>query len=142
MEQEYIVFKLVNEQYAHRVGVITEVMVYSEPVPVPGAPSEVEGVLNVRGNVITVISGRKLFEMEPTKQNNDEWRIILLETPYGPCGVSVDAVEEIVRFPEGDIVNSDRMAESELIKGTVQHALGLLILADFTEIGKKQEDHG
>ena len=139
MEQEYIVFRLVGEQYAHQVGVITEVMIYSEPVPVPGTPEEVEGILNVRGNVITVISGRKLIEHEIAAPDTGEWRIILLETPNGTYGVSVDAVEEIVRFPAEDIADSQGRGDSIFIKGTVQHSLGLLILADFTEIEKKQE---
>jgi purine-binding chemotaxis protein CheW len=135
MQQEYVVFRLVGEKYVHLVDIITEVMIYSEPVPVPGAPEVVEGILNVRGSVVTVISGRKLIKHEVITATG-EWRIILLETPDGLYGISVDAVDEIIRFPVEDIANTGGMADSVFIKGTVQHALGLVILLDFTEIGK------
>ena len=139
MELECVLFRLGNEQYAHCVGVVTEVIVYLVPVPVPGAHTEVEGVINVRGSVIPVISGRKLFELGSTIPNCD-WRIILLETPHGRYGVSVDAVGEIIRFSEDNITDSDKMSDPKLVKGTVQHELGLLILTDFNEVGVKQEN--
>ena len=67
--------------------------------------------------MITVISGRKLIKHEV-----------------------VTATDEIIRFPVEDIANTEGMADSKFIKGTVQHTLGLIILLDFTEIGKNQED--
>lgn len=129
-EHNWICFCLSGEQYVQPVTSVREIIRYSPPVPVPGAPQEFEGILNVRGEVVTIASGRRLMELTPSPPTND-WRIIILETETGPFGLVVDRVVEIVRFRATDIDTSARKPESDLIRGTILHQNGLLILTDF-----------
>jgi len=115
--------------YVHPVDSIREIINYESPIPVPGADREVEGILNVRGEVITVLSGQVLLELDdapPDKEGN----IIILDTTAGQIGLSVNAVDEIITLEPRQIDTGQESAASNLIKGTVRHDDGLFILID------------
>ena len=58
---QWVTFKLDNETYGINVMQVQEVLRYTEIAPVPGAPSYVLGIINLRGNVVTVIDTRQRF---------------------------------------------------------------------------------
>ena len=58
---QWVTFKLENEVYGINVMQVQEVLRYSEIAPVPGAPVYVLGIINLRGNVVTVIDTRSRF---------------------------------------------------------------------------------
>ena len=124
--------------YVHPVDSIREIINYESPIPVPGADREVEGILNVRGEVITVLSGQVLLELDdapPDKEGN----IIILDTTAGQIGLSVNAVDEIITLESRQIDTGQESAASNLIKGTVRHDDGLFILIDLSNY--RQESH-
>ena len=126
---KWISFRLGTEMYVHPVDSIREIINYESPIPVPGADREVEGILNVRGEVITVLSGQVLLELDdapPDKEGN----IIILDTTAGQIGLSVNAVDEIITLEPRQIDTGQESAASNLIKGTVRHDDGLFILID------------
>lgn len=130
MELECITFRVENEHYANLVHPVIEVMLYQQPTPVPGSPANVEGILNVRGKVVTVLSGRRIFGLQENTATND-WRIMIFDSPHGMYGVTVDAVDEIVRFDETRVEITERVTQLSIYKGTVNHAhYGLLIFID------------
>ncbi len=53
-----VTFQLENETYGVNVMQVQEILRYSEIAAVPGAPSYVLGIINLRGNVVTVIDTR------------------------------------------------------------------------------------
>ncbi len=119
------------ETYAHAIDSVREVIHYAVPVPVPGSPAEVEGILNVRGEVVSVFSGRRLLSLGEDRDTDDEdRRVIILETSTGLMGLDVDKVKEIVSFSEQDIEATAQVADGELIKGIYHHSEGLLIPID------------
>ncbi|WP_233468497.1 chemotaxis protein CheW [Zooshikella ganghwensis] len=67
MDKQYLCFHLNDEYFVHSVSNIREVMPYLGPTPVPGSPDIVEGVLNIRGNVVSIISAQKSFNLIKTK---------------------------------------------------------------------------
>jgi len=135
---KWISFRLGTEMYVHPVDSIREIINYESPIPVPGADREVEGILNVRGEVITVLSGQVLLELDdapPDKEGN----IIILDTTAGQIGLSVNAVDEIITLEPRQIDTGQESAASNLIKGTVRHDDGLFILIDLSNY--RQESH-
>ena len=52
---QWVTFRLDNETYGINVMQVQEVLRYTEIAPVPGAPDYVLGIINLRGNVVTVI---------------------------------------------------------------------------------------
>lgn len=124
--------------YVHPVDSIREIINYESPIPVPGADREVEGILNVRGEVITVISGQVLLDIEDTAPDKDG-NIIILDTTAGQIGLSVNAVDEIITLEPTQVDTGQEATGSSLIKGTVRHNDGLFILIDLSDY--RQESH-
>ena len=58
---QYVTFTLENEVYGINVMQVQEVLREIEVAPVPGAPHYVLGIINLRGNVVSVIDGRARF---------------------------------------------------------------------------------
>ncbi|MGB7390348.1 chemotaxis protein CheW, partial [Marinomonas sp.] len=91
---QYLTFKLIDETYGINVLQIKEVLRYSEIAPVPGAPSYVLGIVNLRGNVVTVVDTRVRFGL-PECTITDDTRIIIIEHDGEQIGLLVDAVQEV-----------------------------------------------
>ena len=62
---EWVTFRLDNEKYGVNVMLVREVLKNTEIAPVPGAPYFVLGIINLRGNVVTVIDTRMRFGLPP-----------------------------------------------------------------------------
>lgn len=127
---QWISFKVKSEIYAHSVDKVKEIIPYTPPTPVPGSPQGIEGILNVRGNVVTILSGHSLFELEEPKAQ-EQRRIIILELGVDQVGVSVDAVNDIITFKPEDAQWIDQNSVHQLIKGTLHLGDQLCILIDF-----------
>jgi purine-binding chemotaxis protein CheW len=71
---QWVTFRLDNESYGINVMQVQEVLRYTEIAPVPGAPSYVLGIINLRGNVVTVIDTRQRFGLMPRNQRQHPYR--------------------------------------------------------------------
>lgn len=96
----FVVFSLEGERYGLSVNRIREVLRVGTIRDVPGSSSEVLGVINVRGIIITVVSARRLFQL-PDKPLTDQARIIVVELDdEHAIGLLVDQVQEVQDIPE------------------------------------------
>jgi purine-binding chemotaxis protein CheW len=98
--EEYLTFRLAGETYAVEIGRVVEVMRTPPITEVPRAPSEVQGVVSVRGEVVTVVDPRGRLglaraEGPPAK------RLVIVDDGSGSCGLLVDRVAGVVRLPRG-----------------------------------------
>lgn len=128
-DQQWLCFRIEDETYAHPVNQVREILDYLSPVPVPGAQSCVEGVLNVRGEIVTIVSSKQLLGLDEAV--NDSEHIIVLETASGLVGVTVDEVKKISVLADEDMMPVERNQDSSPVKGTINHDDQLLILTDF-----------
>lgn len=96
-EEQMVVFKLADEQYGIRITQVQEINRLSQISKVPRAPRFVEGVVNLRGDVIPVIDLRKRFDIEP-KEYNEFSRIIVSDINKKKIGIIVDEVLEVLRI--------------------------------------------
>lgn len=96
-EEQMVVFKLADEQYGIRITQVQEINRLSQISKVPKAPRFVEGVVNLRGDVIPVIDLRKRFDIEP-KAYNEFTRIIVSDINKKKIGIIVDEVLEVLRI--------------------------------------------
>ena len=99
---QWVTFRLVNETYGINVMQVQEVLRYTEIAPVPGAPSYVLGIINLRGNVVTVIDTRERFGLTQSKVD-DNTRIVIIEAEEQVIGILVDAVAEVVYLRQSEI---------------------------------------
>lgn len=126
-EGQWLSFSIDNECYVHEVASIKSIVLYDRPQEVPGAIEGMEGILNVRGEPVSIFSGRNVLGVEP-EEAKDQWRIILFEYPEGSFGLIVDSVDALVKFPEDQIDRNVQQSDSPLIEGTVHFDQQLMIV--------------
>jgi purine-binding chemotaxis protein CheW len=131
-----VTFKLDNETYGINVMQVQEILRYTEIAPVPGAPEYVMGIINLRGNVVTVIDTRARFGMESTDLT-DNTRIVIIDAETQVIGILVDSVAEVVYLKTSEIdiapnVGNDESAK--YIQGVSNREGELLILVDLDKL--------
>jgi purine-binding chemotaxis protein CheW len=99
MESQLVVFNLANEDYGVDIAAVDGIVKMQPITTVPRAPSFVEGVTNLRGEVMPVIDLRKRFGLPPG-ETTKETRIVNVEMDGIKVGMVVDAVSEVLRVPE------------------------------------------
>ena len=112
---QWVTFRLENETYGINVMQVQEVLRYSEIAPVPGAPPYVLGIINLRGNVVTVIDTRLRFGL-PTADTTDQTRIVIIEAEGQVVGILVDAVAEVVYLRQSEIETTPNVGNEESAK--------------------------
>ena len=125
-------FRLGDEIYGVNVMQIREVLPHSEITPVPGAPDYVLGIINLRGNVVTVIDTRKRFGLAPG--NIDEQaRIVIVEVDTQVVGMLVDSVADVTYLKQSEIETTPNIGNEEtskFIQGVCNKNDELLILIE------------
>ena len=125
-------FRLGDEIYGVNVMQIREVLRHSEITPVPGAPDYVLGIINLRGNVVTVIDTRKRFGLAPG--NIDEQaRIVIVEVDTQVVGMLVDSVADVTYLRQSEIETTPNIGNEEtskFIQGVCNKDDELLILIE------------
>ncbi len=99
---QWVTFQLEEETYGINVMQVREVLRYTEIAPVPGAPDYVLGIINLRGNVVTVIDTRSRFGLMQG-EITDNTRIIVIESERQVIGILVDSVAEVVYLRSSEI---------------------------------------
>ncbi|WP_461358513.1 chemotaxis protein CheW [Candidatus Darwinibacter acetoxidans] len=98
-ERQLVVFRLHNEEFGVEITDVREIVKPRHITRLPHVADYIEGVTNLRGEVIPVMCLRKRFGLEPQEETQDT-RIIMLEINNGLVGFIVDAVTETLRLPE------------------------------------------
>ncbi len=138
---QWVTFRLENETYGINVMQVQEVLRYTEIAPVPGAPAYVLGIINLRGNVVTVIDTRNRFGLQPD-EITDNTRIVIIEADKHVVGILVDAVAEVVYLRQSEIETAPNVGNEEsakFIQGVCNKNDQLLILVDLDKLLTGQE---
>ncbi|PKM57421.1 MAG: chemotaxis protein CheW [Firmicutes bacterium HGW-Firmicutes-3] len=96
---QQVVFKLDKEEYGLNIMKVNGIEKYQEVVKVPNAPEYIEGMINLRGEVLPIFSLRKKFNLTD-KPHDDDTKIIVVNTNDIKVGFVVDSVEEILQIDE------------------------------------------
>ena len=138
---QWVTFRLSDEKYGINVMQVQEVLRITEIAPVPGAPSYVLGIINLRGNVVTVIDTRNRFGLMP-KETDDASRIVIIETERHIIGILVDSVAEVVELRGSEIETAPNVGNEEsskYIQGVTSSDNELLILVDLNKFLSEEE---
>lgn len=133
---QWVTFRLDNETYGINVMQVQEVLRYTEIAPVPGAPPYVLGIINLRGNVVTVIDTRLRFGLDQADVT-DQTRIVIIEAENQVVGILVDAVAEVVYLRQSEIETTPNVGNDEtakFIQGVCHKNDELLILVDLEKM--------
>jgi purine-binding chemotaxis protein CheW len=133
---QWVTYKLDAETYGINVMQVQEVLRYTEIAPVPGAPDYVLGIINLRGNVVTVIDTRSKFGLHYA-DITDNTRIVIIESDDQVVGILVDSVAEVVYLRSSEIDSAPNVGNEEstkFIQGVSNKDGKLLILVDLNKL--------
>lgn len=113
----------------------------TEIAPVPGVPDYILGIINLRGDVVTVIDGRRRMLL-PYREPDDASRIVVIDAGQQNVGILVDSVAEVVQISADAVdpapaVGNDQT--SRFILGVTSRDEGLTILIDLNKLLSDEE---
>ncbi len=138
-EEQLVTFIVDKEEYGVRIMQVQEINRLEEITQVPKSPAFIDGVTNLRGNVIPVLNIRTLFGLE-SRDQDDSTRIIIVDIEGRRTGLRVDKVNEVLRLPKADIAPTPGIVtgdtENRFIEGVCQLNQGkrMVLLLDINEI--------
>lgn len=139
--KEYVIFKLAGESYGIDIDNVKNIERHIEITRVPYTKNFIQGVINLRGNIIPVINVRQRFGLE-TREIDSESRIMILGHNELTVGLLVDASSEVLQIPSENIekapatiaTDDDYVSEIGKVDGRIIMLLELGKLLDLTEI--------
>lgn len=143
---QLVSFMLAEEEYGVEVLKVREIIRMPSITKMPNVPQHVEGIINLRGKVIPIISMRKRFGLMES-ENNVHTRIIIMDVAGSLTGFIVDAVSEVIRVHSSEIqpppamVSADGVGQ-EFITGVFNHADRLLVIMDVDRMFTADERDG
>jgi purine-binding chemotaxis protein CheW len=133
---QVVSFKLGSEEYGVDIGQVQEINRMVAVTHVPRAPQFMEGVINLRGQLIPIIDLRTRFGMERAEHSKNT-RIVVTEIGTKRIGMVVDSVSEVLRLPLEQIEEAPDMisgVDTEYIRGVGKLDERLIILLDLGKI--------
>lgn len=136
--KQYIVVRIGTEQYGIDIKYVDNIVRNQRITRVPKAQPYFKGVINLRGEIIPVMSLRLKFNLEPDEYTNATRIIIIKLESQSAIGIIVDEVKEVVTLGENDIERpnaadtSDPM--SQFLSGVGKHGDGLISLLNISAV--------
>ena len=101
-EQQFVTFRLGDGEFGIPIAKIQEIDRSSKMTRVPRTADYVDGITNLRGEVVPVINARKRFNL-PQKEADERTRVIIMELGGVKTGLLVDSVREVLNLATKDI---------------------------------------
>jgi purine-binding chemotaxis protein CheW len=134
-ELQIVGFRVGQETFGVPIGSVQEILRPLPVTPVPGAPPHVEGVINLRGRIISIVDLRKRCGAPAEAQRRN--RIVVAETGGRSIGLMVDSASEVLRIAENSIEPPASVfgpAEPGFVTGVAKLANRLVILVDIAKL--------
>lgn len=135
-ERQLVVFDLADEAYGVDINVVEGIIRMQAITKVPRTLDFVEGVINLRGEVIPVVDMRKRFGLRVTEETKDS-RIVTVDMGGRKVGMIVDAVTEVLRItadsiePPSSVITT---TDSAYLLGIAKVEERLIILLDLEQV--------
>jgi purine-binding chemotaxis protein CheW len=145
---KYLTFGLGKEEYGLEILKVREIFGYMDITAVPHTPAYVKGVINLRGQVISVIDLRSRFGMPPVERTEQTCIIVVEISTDGRrinIGIIVDRVSEVLNIPAGSIEDAPSFGvdiDTSFILGMGKSGSAIKILLDIDKVLCRQEVDG
>jgi purine-binding chemotaxis protein CheW len=142
-ERQFVVFRLGEDEFGLPIETVSEVARVPDQITrVPKAPKFLEGVVNLRGEVLPVVDQRRRFDMPAAPQQGTR-RLVVVRTDRHRAGLIVDSVSEVLRCPASDIEPAPNLTNEavRLVNGVVnlEQAGRMVLLLDPAELLTRAE---
>jgi purine-binding chemotaxis protein CheW len=142
-ETQVVTFQLAKEEYAIDILQVQEIVMIIPITRMPKAPHFIEGIVNLRGQMIPIIDMRKRFAL-PEAEHDADTRIIIvnIDADKEIVGMVVDGVRDVIRLPDSAISPPPPMIQgisAEYLRGIGQFNERLLIMLDLDRVLTAEE---
>lgn len=98
-------FGLKGQKYAVALPSVREVIRCGDVTPVPGAPDDVLGIVNLRGQIVPVLDGRRRFGLEGTvdAEHEDAQRVIVFDDAGTVVGMRIDTIGDMLELDANEV---------------------------------------
>jgi purine-binding chemotaxis protein CheW len=129
---EFLGVYLENEFIGISLKNVLEISKILEIFPVPLTPNYIKGVINLRGEILPVVSVK---EMIGVKENVEQTRLIILETNFGKLSILVDSVYGVVKIAEDNLEpNPMTSVYSDYLSNVAQIPQGFISILDLDKL--------
>lgn len=141
-KDQYLVFACKLQEFGIQAMRVHEISAPLGITKIPNTPAHIEGIMNLRGRLVSVVDFRKKFGFE-FKGHDEDTRIVIVECGGYPTGIIVDSVEEVIKItdekvqklPEGVAMS----VSQEYITGVGMLDNRLIILLDIDKVLTKSD---
>jgi purine-binding chemotaxis protein CheW len=129
-------FRVGRETYGIPITALHEIVRVPEITAVPDAPDYLEGVINLRGKIVSVVDLRKRFGQASAGLDRRS-RILVVENRGRLAGMIVDSASEVLKIPESDIEGAPAMMQEgglDCVTGLGKYQGRLIILLDVSKV--------
>ena len=141
-EYQLVVFKIGDEEFGVDIAQVREIVRLLEITYMPKAPAFIEGVVNLRGQIVAIIDLAKRLGI-PSRPRGDTTRVIVIEIGENTVGMIVDSVSEVLRLSSENIEEVPTLIETEVpehyIRGVGKLKDRLLVLLDLNRVLTSEE---
>ncbi len=142
-ERQFVVFRLGDDEFGLPIEAVNEVARVPDQITrLPKAPKFLEGVVNLRGEVLPVVDQRRRFDM-PALEQKGARRLVVVRTERHRAGLIVDSVSEVLRCFAADIEPAPDLTNEavRLVNGVVnlEKAGRIVLLLDPAELLTRAE---
>lgn len=136
MSDLYIVFSVADAEYALPVSSVRQLETFQGATRVPGAAAHVAGVVQIRGQVLPVVSLRALFGY-PSVSPTLDTRVVVTELGERQVGLIVDKAREVLRIAPGSVERTPGLVDEAargFCGGLVQLGPRVVMLLDLRKV--------
>jgi purine-binding chemotaxis protein CheW len=140
----HVTFRVGTASYAIPAAQVLHLETYETATPVPGAPSYVAGLVQVRGRLVPVVDLRARFGLPPLERTLDH-RVVVVQSGTRVAGLLVDAAREVVKFDAAAFEKPPELVEQQaggFIKGVATVSSRLFLLVDVPKVLGEELGHG
>ena len=142
---QLVTFQLSEELYGIDIMDVKEIVRVQDIRPLPNAPTYVEGLFNLRGEIIPIINLHKRFHLRKALLDDEDELLsgfIIIELDGMKLGVIIDKVERVISIDYNEIQPPPQMLTgigAEYIQGVVNQKNGYLIILDIRKLFNAKE---
>src|ERR1700704_102684 len=139
-ELHIVGFQVGRETYGVSITSLHEIVRVPEITAVPDAPDHIEGVINLRGKIVSIIDLRKRFREKQITQSRHN-RILIMELQGRLAGLVVDGASEVMKIPGQDVEPPPAGFQDsglQCVTGVAKYGGRLVVLLDITKLLQRE----
>lgn len=135
-DNQFIIFKISDQNYGINIRDVQEIILFKNSVELPNTPDFVEGVINLRGDIVSVISLANRIK-RISNQDKEEQKIILTSDQLLKIGYLVDEVVGIISVDNNQISPTPPIVENnkdKYISGVINREDSIIMIIDVRKL--------